>query len=304
MDAPLRARATAKAGRIVFAFPPVEARFVHAGHSIRPIRTRGVEIVEINLYAPAEAAAVLEKGRVAALGQSPVTLPAGESLTVDFRYLRYPLGASIEWGDAYGTVFSVHLSDDGKTFREVGRIETGDGVSDSFWWRSTTARFFRLTVHEGELAQRACANQRTRSCAHTQQGSHADRSVGASRLGGARRSLSPISAGAPSLLDRAGGGRSGGRGALRRIRQSRATPRVRADHPAAQVGRKIHVWSAREIPGVRQSLADGSLPIPTVAWSARDVELSVTAFAHAGQAVVEYRVANPSGAARGWSSSF
>ena len=55
--------------------------------------------------------------------------------------MRSPLGALIEWGKSYGTVFSAHLSDDGESFREVGRIETGDGGSDSFWWRSTTSRY-------------------------------------------------------------------------------------------------------------------------------------------------------------------
>ena len=47
-----------------------------------------------------------------------------------------------QWGDAYGTVFSTHLSDDGETFREMGHIETGDGGTDSFWWRSTTSGCF------------------------------------------------------------------------------------------------------------------------------------------------------------------
>ena len=86
-------------------------------------------------------------------------LPAGESITVDFGRVRSPLGAFIEWGEHYGTVFSVHLSDDGETFREVGRIETGDGDSDSFWWRSTTSRYFRLTVHEASSPDGAIVNE-------------------------------------------------------------------------------------------------------------------------------------------------
>ena len=43
---------------------------------------------------------------------------------------------------------------------------------------------------------------------------------------------------------------------------------------------------------LQQSLAEGSLPIPTVTWSVGDVELRVTALAHLGQAFVEYRVTN------------
>jgi hypothetical protein len=109
-------------GQDVFAFPPVEARFVR-WTSDDPQAERGREIVEINLYGPANAASVMEEGRVAALGRAPVNLPKGESITVDFGYVRSPLGAFIEWGAAYGTDFSVYLSDDGKSFREVGRID-------------------------------------------------------------------------------------------------------------------------------------------------------------------------------------
>ena len=133
-------------GQDVFAFPPVATRFVR-WRSEDPPAERGPEIVEINLYAPEDAASVREAGRLAALGHAAVTIPEGESITVDFGAVRSPLGALIDWGEAYGTVFSTHLSDDGETFREMGRIETGDGGTDSFWWRSTRSRYFRLTVH-------------------------------------------------------------------------------------------------------------------------------------------------------------
>jgi hypothetical protein len=132
-------------GQDVFAFPPVAARWVRWTCS-EPPPERGVEIVELNLYGPGDAASIIEKGRIAALGHSPVKVPPGGSITVDFGYVRYPLGALIEWGKTHGTVFSVHLSNNGKRFREVGRITTGDGDSDSFWWRSTTSRYFRLTA--------------------------------------------------------------------------------------------------------------------------------------------------------------
>ena len=137
-------------GQDVFAFPPAAARFVRWTCD-NPEPERGQEIVQINLYGPADAASVLEEGRVAALGHAPVKLRPGESITVDFGYVRFPLGALIEWGEAYGTVFSVHLSDDGKSFREVGRISTGDGGTDSFWWRSTSQPLFSFDSTRGEL---------------------------------------------------------------------------------------------------------------------------------------------------------
>ena len=145
-------------GQDVFAFPPVAARFVRWACENSSAERRN-EVVEINLYGPGDAASVIEKGRVAALGHSPVTLPPGESVTVDLGRVRYPLGALIEWGAAYGTEFSVHLSDNGKRFREVGRIATGNGDSDSFWWRSTTARYLRLTVHKTSSPEGAVVNE-------------------------------------------------------------------------------------------------------------------------------------------------
>ena len=39
---------------------------------------------------PADAASVLEEGRIAALGHAPIKIPAGESITVDFGYVRFP----------------------------------------------------------------------------------------------------------------------------------------------------------------------------------------------------------------------
>ena len=111
----------------------------------------------------------------------PGQVPPGESITVDFGYVRSPLGALIEWGETYGTVFSTHLSDDGESFREMGRIATGNGGSDSFWWRSTTSRYLRLTVHEASSPGRG--RQRTQA-AHPEQGSHANRSAGASGSAG------------------------------------------------------------------------------------------------------------------------
>ena len=131
-------------GQDVFAFPAVAGRWLRL--TCDEAGPQPAEIVEINLYGMMDAAAVLEQRRVVALGFAPITLPEGESITVDLRRMRAPLGALIAWGETHGVDFSVHLSDDGETFREVGRITTGDGDSDSFWWRSTTARFFRLTV--------------------------------------------------------------------------------------------------------------------------------------------------------------
>ncbi len=132
-------------GQNVFAFPSTEARYLRLAGA-NAVRERGLEIVEINVYGPGEALTVAETGRIAALGHAAITIPQGECITVDFGYTRSPLGLLVKWGEAYGTHFSVHLSDDGESFREVGRIDTGNGDYDNFYWRITTSRYLRFTV--------------------------------------------------------------------------------------------------------------------------------------------------------------
>jgi hypothetical protein len=235
-------------GQDVFAFPPAEARFVRWNCGGQQLE-RSLEIVEINLYGPADAASVVEQGRVAALGQGP-SCPLRESITVDFGRMRSPLGAFIEWGEDYGTIFSVHLSDDGESFREVGRILTGSGSSDSFWWRSTTARFFRLTVHEASSPEGAIVNELKLRVLNK------DRmpigQLERAALEG-RGDLYPQSLLRRQVyLDRARWIRSGGGSSLRRIRQSRAAARIRPDDALPQ--------AERTSAGSAQQRVDQSIP--------------------------------------------
>ncbi len=274
-------------GQDVFAFPPVEARFVRWSCDA-PGPAQREEIVQINLYGPADGARVLEEGRVAALGHAPIKLPAGESITVDFGCVRSPLGALVEWGETYGTVFSAYLSDDGTNFREVGRMTTGDGGADSFWWRSTTSRYFRLTVHEASAPQGAIVKELKLRILNK------DRMpIGqlerAARSG--RADLYP-----QSLLGRQVYwtvlGEFGQDGEALFDEYGNLEARRGFGHlmPLLRLGESLHGAPASGT--ISQFLVDGSLPIPGVVWSTQDIELRATALAHAGQALVEYRIAN------------
>jgi F5/8 type C domain len=277
-------------GQNVFAFPPMAARFVRWTYE-NPQPARGQEIVQINLYGPTDAASVREEGRIAALGHAPIKLPAGESITVDFGYVRSPLGALIEWGKTYGTDFSVHLSDDGENFREVGRITTGNGDKDSFWWRSTTSRYFRLTVHAASSPEGAVVNElklrilnkdrmpigqleraalTARSDLYPQ--SLLGRQVYWTVLGDFDQAEEALFDEYSNLEPQRGSGQ--------------ITPLLRLDGT-------LH--GAPSSATISQSLVDGSLPIPTVTWSVLDVELQATALAHAGEALAEYQITNRSG---------
>ena len=274
-------------GQDVFAFPPVDARFVRwscdaAGSARRQ------EIVQINLYGPADGATVLEEGRVAALGHAPIELPTGESITVDFGRVRSPLGALVEWGQRFGVVFSAHLSDDGKSFREVGRMTTGDGGADSFWWRSTTSRYFRLTLHEASGPEGAIVKELKLRILNKDRMPIGQLERAAR---GARADLYP-----QSLLGRQVFwtvlGEFGQDGEALFDEYGNLEPRRGFGQlmPLLRFGGALHGAPASET--ISQSLVDGSLPIPSVVWSAQGLELRATALAHAGQALVEYRVAN------------
>ena len=255
-----------------------------------PQPERGLEIVEINLYDPADAASVREDGRIGALGCSPVKLLPGESITVDFGHVRSPLGALIEWGETYGTVFSTHLSDDGDSFREMGRITTGNGGSDSFWWRSTTSRYLRLTVHEANSPEGAVVNELKLRILNKDRMpiGQLERAALAGRgdlypqsLLGRQvywTALGEYDRAEEALFDEYGN-----------LEPRRGSAQIT---PLLRVGGALH--GAPSSLSVSQSLVDGSLPIPTVAWSAQDVELRITALAHAGEALAEYRMTNRS----------
>ena len=280
-------------GQDVFAFPAVKARYVRWSCE-DPQAERGKEIVEVNLYSPADAASVIEKGRVAALGYAPVNLPQGGSITVDFGYVRYPLGAFIEWGAAYGIDFSVHLSDDRKTFREVGRIPTGNGGSDSFWWRSTTSRYFRLTVHKASAPEGAVINELKLRILNKDRMpiGQLERAAAAGRgelypqsLLGRQvywTALGQYDQGEQALFDEYGN-----------LEPRRGYPQIT---PLIRLGRTLH--GAPASGSISQSLAEGSLPIATVEWTAGGVEIRSTALAHAGLAVAEHQITNRSGAVR------
>ncbi len=277
-------------GLEIFAFPPTAARFLRWACD-DPGPARSLEIIEINLYDPGKSASVAEEGRVAALGHAPVTLCAGESITVDFGYARFPLGALIEWGKTYGTDSSVYLSDDGVTFRTAGRITVGSGDSDSFWWRSTIARYVRLTVHEtsspdgavvNELKLRVLNKDRM-PIGQLERGARAGRSdLYPQALLGHQvywTVVGEIGHTEEALFDEYGN----------------LEPKARAPQitPLLRLGGILRGAPASN--AVSQSLAEGSLPIPRVVWSlcgACGAELAATALALAGEALVEYRVTN------------
>ncbi|WP_026609499.1 discoidin domain-containing protein [Methylocaldum szegediense] len=274
-------------GLEVFAFPPREARFVRWTFE-NPEPEHSLEVVEINLYGPDQAASVREPGRIPALGHAPVKIPPGDSITVDFGYIRSPLGVLVQWGETYGTDFSVHLSDDGENFREVGHITLGNGGYDSFYWRTTTARYLRFTVHEASSRDGAIIdelklrilNKDRMPIGQLERAARAGRSelYPQSLLG--RQiywtAFGEIDQAEQALFDEYGN--------LEPLPGSgQITPLLRLDGT-------LH--GAPAAAAIEQTLMDGALPMPSVTWLVGEVEVEASALVDTGQAVVEYRVTN------------
>jgi hypothetical protein len=280
-------------GQEVFGFPPVQARFVRWACENAEANP-GPDIVQINLYGPEDAVSVLEPGRLAALGAAPIRLPVGESITADFGYVRAPAGLRVDWGEAYGTDFSVFVSEDGKDFRQMGRIFTGQGLYDNFYWPSAAGRFVRLTLDaasspEGAIVEQIklrILNKDRMPIGQLERAARAGRGelYPQSLLG--RQVYWTVLAEAEepeeALFDEYGN-----------LEPQQGAPQIT---PLLRVDGKLA--GAPQSDGVSCSLFGGSLPLPTVVWPALGMEVQARGLARGGQALVEYRVRNLSGAPR------
>lgn len=273
-------------GQNVFAFPAVNAQFVRWEYT-NAIPSETKDMVQINLYSPEEAMSTADPSHLAALGSGSVFLKDGESITIDLGYERAPLGWLMQWGETYGVKFGVYLSKDGKDFLDVGQITTGNGDYDSFYWRSTTARYMRLTMHQANSPKGAEIQELKLRILNK------DRMP----IGQLERAASQSPDFYPKNLQH---------------QQVYWTALGTIDRPEealfdeygsieAQAGFPQLMAMVRTAEGLKTSMQDdsiqctlegGSLPIPTVAWTTGSLSVSVTALAHEGEVLAKYTVRN------------
>ncbi|HEY8241338.1 MAG TPA: discoidin domain-containing protein, partial [Kiritimatiellia bacterium] len=63
---------------------------------------------------------------------------------VEFEKPRTLAGIKLSWETAYGEKYLIQVSDDGASWRDVYRVEQGDGRTDILFFGPVTAKFFRL----------------------------------------------------------------------------------------------------------------------------------------------------------------
>ena len=257
--------------------------------AVNPERRPGPEIVQINIYGPADAVSTLEAGRVAVLGHAPVRLAAGDSITVDLGYIRSVVGGTlVDWASRTAWISRSTSPPHREGLREVGRIATGEGQSDTFWWPCAMSRYLRLTLHAASAPEGAIVNELKLRILDR------DRMpIGqverAARAG--RGDLYP-----QSLLGRqvywTVVGEFGHSEEALFDEYGNLEPRRGSAQITPLLRMEEELRGAPAAEDVRCFLEGGSLPIPSVVWSMRGLELRATALAHAGQALVEYRVTN------------
>ncbi|MCX7041250.1 MAG: DUF3999 family protein [Gammaproteobacteria bacterium] len=220
-----------------------------------------------------------------------------QQLTLDLGQVREFGGIVMDWRDGeHALDYRISASDDGKRWREVRRMQSGNGGMDLIALPEAEARYLRLSLDKaaGEtysldeisvepLAFAATPNDFLRSVAlrsprgHLPPGFSGDQSywtlVGVD--GGSESGL----LGEDGIVESAKGGFS-------------VEPFLITDE---------HMVSWADVRST-QSLSDGYLPVPSVTWEYPIARLKVTAFAQGNaansQLIARYQLNNPTTAAR------
>lgn len=220
-----------------------------------------------------------------------------QQLTLDLGQVREFGGLVLDWADGGHAVdYRIAASDDGKQWRELRRVQSGNGGMDLIALPEAEARFLRLSLDKaaGEtysldeisvepLAFAATPNDFLRSVAMRSPRGH----------------FPPGFSGEQSywtLVGVDGGSESGLLGEDGAIESAKGgfsvEPFLISDN---------HMVSWADVRST-QSLSDGYLPVPSVAWEYPIAQLKVTAFAQGNaadsQLIARYQLRNPTKAAR------
>lgn len=219
-----------------------------------------------------------------------------QSLVIDLKEIREFGGIEIDWlPNLQASHYSIELSLDGSNWETVRNVTAGNGGRDSHMLPDSEARWIRLTmpdegrdvgireIHIRDLEFGASTNAFVQTLAQrARQGCYPRAFLG-------QQSYWTIVGvdgdSEESLLSEDGA-----------IEARKAGYSV---EPFLELGNELITWADVAI---QQSLADNYLPLPTVRWQHKDIELQVTAVAMGergdARTRMQYRVTNPSSTAQ------
>ncbi|MDH5821641.1 discoidin domain-containing protein [Luteimonas sp. RD2P54] len=214
-----------------------------------------------------------------------------QRLELDLGRAREFDGLRLEWREgAHASRYAVALSDDGSDWREVRRVEVGNGGVDWLALPESEARHVALVLAEGPGPEYALAGLQLQPIGFA---SHPNDFI-AAIAGEARRGRFPrgFSGEQPywTILGVDGGSDQGLFGEDGAVEVARGGFSI---EPFVRIDDRLVTWADVE---ASQSLQDGYLPIPSVHWEHPELRLDVTAFAHGDRGdarlVSRYRLEN------------
>jgi hypothetical protein len=240
----------------------------------------------------AEAALALD-GNTATAWRSDPKAGIAQTLTIDFTQPREFGGLIVRWQErAYASRYEVQFSDDGEDWRTVRSVTEGRGGPDALLLADAETRFVRLLLHAGpaprygiaeleiqDLAFGASPNAFFQALARDSPHGHYPRGISGEQP---YWTIVGVDGGADSGLLSEDGALEVASGGF-------------SVEPLVVDGSRVTTWA--DVAST-QSLADGYLPLPSVAWRHADWRLTVTAFASGtrerSQLVARYEVVNVS----------
>ena len=260
---------------------------------------------------PAGAAALAVDGDPATAWAADLHRGPAAQLTLDLGRPREFGGLVLRWKPGlHATDYRVQLSDDGVRWRDARTVVGGNGGNDYIALPESEARYLRLLPGDGPASSFALAELEVKPLAFAAHPNDMIKAMAAEAPKG--RFPRGFSGEQPywTIVGTDGGAEQaliGEDGAVELAKGGfsvepfvftdaalHAAPGVPHDHASAPaLDGTLASWADVE---VRQSLLDGYLPIPTVAWKHPRFTLESTAFAHerAGKArlVTRYRLRN------------
>src|SRR5688572_11255155 len=240
--------------------------------------------------APAQPAHALDANAQTAWRSDPAAGPE-QTLTLDFARPREFGGLVLHWlPDAFASRYGIDFSDDGERWREVRRVEAGNGGADPHLLPESETRYVRVRMQDGPANAYALAEIEIKDVAY---GEHPNAFFEALAAAAPRGHYPRGFSREQSYWTVLGIDGGATQGLLSEDGALEIGPRSGSIEPFLLEDGRLITWADVT---TEHSLAESYLPIPTVVWRHPDLALRVTAYAAGdsarSQLIADYTVEN------------